>query len=117
MNECRETLDQAIKIRTFYRDNIKLWTDNNPAKLAQVEAKMDLFERDLKEVLKVKPGPASQSKQRVIEYSLVPMHACSLPTASVVVLREERVNCVPRAVSKLAGQGGGMTIIEKMMQY
>ena len=56
MNECRETLDQAIKIRTFYRDNIKLWTDSNPAKLAQVEAKMDLFEGDLKAVLKVRPG-------------------------------------------------------------
>ena len=55
MNECRETLDQAIKIRTFYRDNIKLWTDSNPAKVAQVETKMDLFERDLKEVLKVRP--------------------------------------------------------------
>jgi muconolactone delta-isomerase len=53
VNECRETLDQAIKIRTFYRDNIKLVTDSDPSKLAQVEAKMDHFERDLKAVLQV----------------------------------------------------------------
>lgn len=55
VNECRETLDQAIKIRTFYRDNIKLWTDNDTTRTDHVEAKMDLFERDLKEVLKVSP--------------------------------------------------------------
>lgn len=54
MNECRETLDQAIKIRTFYRDNIKLVTDSDPSKLIQVEAKMDHFERDLKAVLQVR---------------------------------------------------------------
>ena len=53
MSECRETLDQAIKIRTFYRDNIKLVTDTDPSKLSQVEAKMDHFERDLKAVLQV----------------------------------------------------------------
>ena len=55
VSECRETLDQAIKIRTFYRDNIKLVTDSDPSKLSQVEAKMEHFERDLKEVLKVRP--------------------------------------------------------------
>ena len=62
MNECRETLDQAIKIRTFYRDNIKLWTDSNATKVSQVEAKMDLFERDLKEVLKVSGGDGGRGK-------------------------------------------------------
>ena len=53
VSECRETLDQAIKIRTFYRDNIKLVTDSDPSKLAQVETKMEHFERDLKAVLQV----------------------------------------------------------------
>ena len=62
VNECRETLDQAIKIRTFYRDNIKLWTDNNTTKVSLVDAKMDLFERDLKEVLKVSAGDGGCGK-------------------------------------------------------
>ncbi len=53
VRECRDTLEQAIEIRKFYRERIELVTRNNPCKLAQVEADIEGFETDLKCLLEV----------------------------------------------------------------
>lgn len=52
-DECREILRHAIDVRDLYRHNIDAIIQNNPPKAEQVEADLEGFESDLKNVLKV----------------------------------------------------------------
>lgn len=52
-DECREILKYAIEVRESYRQNIEAILLNAPAKAEQVEADLEGFETDMKNVLKV----------------------------------------------------------------
>ena len=54
MKECRETLEQAIQVRDFYRDNVEVVTNGNQPKLEQVETDLEKFDSDLKNVFEVR---------------------------------------------------------------
>ena len=51
--ECREILKHAIDVRESYRQNIDAILMNTPSKAEQVEADLEGFETDMKNVLKV----------------------------------------------------------------
>ena len=53
-DECREILEHAIDVRDFYRENMKVVLKAQPQKAEQVEADMEAFETDMKNVLKVR---------------------------------------------------------------
>jgi len=55
-DECREILEHAIDVRDSYRENMKVVLQAQPQKAEQVEADMEAFETDMKNVLKVRWG-------------------------------------------------------------